>query len=124
MTTTRAELQTQMEQFKAHGEVTLPKPVGSGPKGKPTQKEAMAHRRKLKGIEDEKALAGWVEEFLPYVEKEEARIARARRKVVDNLRILQAAELRTTRTRRSTRKVDYTYDSIDEVSCWALPPFA
>ncbi|GMK57315.1 hypothetical protein CspeluHIS016_0401490 [Cutaneotrichosporon spelunceum] len=114
MTTTRAELQSQMELFKAHGEVLLPKPIGSGLKGKPTQKEAMAHRRKLKGIEDEKQLGEWVEQFLPHVEKEEARVVRARKKVLDTMRILQAAELRTTRTRRPARKVDYTYDSIDD----------
>ncbi|BEI86219.1 hypothetical protein CcaverHIS002_0605060 [Cutaneotrichosporon cavernicola] len=114
MTTMRGELQSQMEQFKAHGQVVLPKPTGSGPKGKPTQKEAMAHRRQLKGVEDEKQLGEWVEQFLPNVEKEEARVARARKKVLDTMRILQAAELRTTRTRRPARKVDYTYDSIEE----------
>lgn len=115
MTTTRAELQSQLETFRAHGEVVLAKPTtGSGPKGKPTQKEAMAHRRKLKGVEDEKQLGEWLEQSLPDVEKEEARVARARKKVLDTMRILQAAELRTTRTRRSTRKVDYTYDSIDD----------
>lgn len=94
----------------------MPKPTGSGPKGKVTSKDSLTHRRKVKGVEDEKQLGEWVEQFLPEVEKEEARISRARKRVVDNLRALQAAELRTTRTRRSTKKVDYTYDSLDDVS--------
>ncbi len=118
MTTTKAELQSQMETYKAHGEAVPPKPTGSGPKGRPTQKEALAHRRKLKGIEDEKHLGEWIEQSIPEVEKEEARVSRARKKVLDTMRILQAAELRTTRTRRSTRQVDYTYGSMDDdVSC-------
>ncbi|CAK9784403.1 hypothetical protein CC85DRAFT_289190 [Cutaneotrichosporon oleaginosum] len=114
MTSTRDELQRQMETFKVYGEAVIPKPKGSGPKGKTTQKEALAHRRQIKGVEDEKRLGEWIEQFLPDVEKEEARVARARKKNLDTMRILQAAELRTTRTRRSTRKVDYTYGSMDE----------
>lgn len=115
MTTTRAELQAQMEEFQKYGESKLSKPAGSGPKGKTTKKQDVEHRRAVKGIQDEKDLGKWVEGFLPDVEKEEARVSRARKRVLDTMRILQQAELRTTRTRRSTKKIDYTYDSLEEV---------
>lgn len=100
-----------------HGKVEPPKATGSGPKGKLTAKESMARRKLLKGIEDEKHLGEWITgDLIPRVEKEEARVARVRKKMAESIRNMQAAELRSTRTRRSTRKIDYTYDSFDEVS--------
>ena len=61
-----------LEQYTAHGSLTAPKLKGSGSKGKPTGSEAVAHRKLLKGIDDERRLAERLAELLPVVEKEEA----------------------------------------------------
>ncbi|KAL1413154.1 hypothetical protein Q8F55_000903 [Vanrija albida] len=115
ITTTRAELQAQQEVYAAHGESKPEKPAGTGPKGKLRPPELLAFRRQVKGVEDEAKLAKWLaEDLVPRAEKEEQRVQRARSRIVSTLRAMQQAELRSTRTRRSTKKVDYTYDSVDE----------
>ena len=128
ITASRADYTTQLEKYKAHGDQKPGKLKGSGPKGKATSAEASAHRKLLKGIEDEKNLAVALEGLIPEIEKEEAvshralilsfvlinqRVLRQRRKVVAAAELAQQAELRATRTRRSNRKVDYTYESDD-----------
>ncbi|WOO76837.1 uncharacterized protein LOC62_01G000452 [Vanrija pseudolonga] len=114
ITTTRAELQEQQAVHAAHGESKPEKPAGTGPKGKLKPSELLAYRRQVKGVEDEAKLATWLaEDLIPRAEKEELRVQRARTRIVSTLRAMQQAELRSTRTRRSTKKVDYTYDSVD-----------
>lgn len=114
ITTTRAELQEQQAVYAAHGESKPEKPAGTGPKGKLKPSELLAYRRQVKGVEDEAKLAQWLaEDLVPRAEKEEQRVQRARSRIVSTLRAMQQAELRSTRTRRSTKKVDYTYDSVD-----------
>lgn len=116
ISTTIEELRAQGERYAEFGAQKPPKPKGSGSKAKPTSKENAAHRKLLSGVENERKLGEWVlDGLLPKAEKEEARVLRARRKIAENMRILQAAELRSTRTRRSAKKIDYTYDSLDEV---------
>ena len=74
-----------------------------------TGAEATAYRKLCRGVEDERVLAEKIEELLPGIEKEEARVAKARRKIAQALQLAEMAEVRTTRTRRSARKVDYSY---------------
>ncbi len=73
MTITSNGLETQDLLYKitSHGSQSKPKLKGSGSKGKPTAAEAVAHRKLLKGIEDEKKLAGKLADLMPAVEKEE-----------------------------------------------------
>lgn len=123
-TFTRDELQAEQERFAAYGAEKAPKLVGSGPKGKPTRAETNAHNKLVKGIRDEAALAQKIAELGPNVEKEEARVQRARKKLDQERTNRALLELRSydrpTRSRRSTQKVDYTYDGFgsedDDVS--------
>lgn len=64
----------------------------------------MAHRKVCQAIEAERDLAKHIEEkILPKIDAHEKRVQRARRKEYERMVSLQAAELRSTRTRRQTR---------------------
>lgn len=65
-------MQTLLDRFTDHGAQLAVKLKGSGAKGKPTMAQASAHRKLLKGIEDEKRLAERLQELAPAMEKEEA----------------------------------------------------
>lgn len=126
-TFTRDELQAEQERFAAYGAEKMPKLVGSGPKGKPTRTELRDHNKLVKGIQDEAKLAEKLAELAPNVEKEEARVQRARKKIQQELQNRALFEMRSmdrpTRSRRTTQKVDYTYDGWDsdeDVSAGAL----
>ncbi|KAL7423050.1 hypothetical protein Q5752_002349 [Cryptotrichosporon argae] len=108
--TTRAELAALTASWAEHG-ASQPPPAGK----KASKADAAARRKVVKGIEEEAALAKRVEEeVMGRAEKEEQRVARQRKRVEDANRLLLSAEVRSTRTRRSTRKVDYTYDGFDD----------
>lgn len=113
-TFTREELQAEHDRFAAYGAETAPKLVGSGPKGKPTKAELRDHNKLAKGIQDEAKLAEKLAEIVPNVEKEEARVQRVRKRIQQEAQNRALFEMRSTdrstRTRRSTQKVDYTYD--------------
>jgi len=78
MSNTREELQTLIDRYSSRESQPPLKVKGSGPKGKATAAEKVAHHRLLKGIADEKQLAEKLTELLPAIEKEEA--VRTRRK--------------------------------------------
>lgn len=59
------------EQYKAHGEQSVVKPKGTGPKGKLTPAEGRAFVKFSKGVEDERKLAAKIDELAPAIEKEE-----------------------------------------------------
>lgn len=116
-TFTRDELQAEQERFAAYGAEKAPKLIGSGPKGKPTKVELRDHNKLVKGIQDEAKLAEKLAGLAPNVEKEEARVQRVRKKIQQEAQNRALFEMRnqerSTRTRRSTQKVDYTYDGWD-----------
>lgn len=114
-TFTRDELQAEQERFAAYGAEKAPKLIGSGPKGKPTKTELRDHNKLVKGIQDEAKLAEKLAEIVPNVEKEEARVQRVRKKILQEQqnRLLFEARERPTRSRRTTQKVDYTYDGFE-----------
>ncbi|EIW67671.1 hypothetical protein TREMEDRAFT_14561, partial [Tremella mesenterica DSM 1558] len=113
ITSTRTELQVQLNKYTSYGNQSIDRPQGSGPKAKLTQAEAAAHRKLVKGVEEERKLAEKIDMLLPAIEKEDGRVQRARRKIQQAAEMAERTELRSTRTRRPTRKVDYTYDSDD-----------
>lgn len=115
------------EKLKIYSSEPPRKPEGSGPKGKMTAGEVAKYKKLVKGVEDEKALVGEIEKLLPDMEKEEAvsgrrcpfhadhqRVQRARKRIAATVQASQLAELRSTRTRRPTRQVNYAYT--DEIS--------
>lgn len=108
-------MQALQERYAAYGATELPaKPSGSGPKGKVTKKDEREHLKVKKGIEDERKLAVELAEVvLPRVEKDEARVQRARKKAFEVRRAQEMMSERPSRTRRTTKKVDYTYDGFD-----------
>lgn len=115
------------EKLRTYSSEPPPKPQGSGAKGKLTAGEAAKYKKLVKGVEDEKALVLEIEKLLPDMEKEEAvsvqgcrifsdnqRVLRARKRIAATVQASQFAELRSTRTRRPTRQVNYAYG--DELS--------
>jgi hypothetical protein len=72
MTSTRAELEAQQAKWAAHGSQKPPKLKGSGSGGKATAAEAAAHRKLIKGMEEERQLAEALAGRIPEIEKEEA----------------------------------------------------
>jgi hypothetical protein len=125
VTSSRAEVLQYQEKLRTYSNEPPAKPQGSGPKGKLTAGEVAKYKKLVKGVEDEKALAEEIEKLLPDMEKEEAvnheclsslvdtdvqRIQRARKKIAATVQASQFAELRSTRTRRPTRQVNYAYD--------------
>lgn len=98
-----------MAEYAAHGAEPIPKPPkGTGPKGKMTAAQTRAHRTLVQGIENERALAEHIrDKILPKIEAHEKRIAKAKRKEYERIANLNAAELRSTRTRRATKVINY-----------------
>jgi len=105
------------------------KPEGKGPKGKLTAAQSGQYKKALKGKEDEGKLAEKLRELIPAIEKEEAvsihhlnkeladnqRVQRAKKRVEQAANLASMAEWRSTRTRRPTRKIDYSYgDGADD----------
>lgn len=117
ITFNRAQLQAEQERMAVHGAKKVPKLVGSGPKGKPTRAEMKEHSKLTKGVEQEGKLAEKIAAMFPDVEKEEARVQRAHRKIqqerTNKLLMLARQQEPRSRTRRSTQKVDYTYGDWD-----------
>jgi hypothetical protein len=109
LTTTLAELEAKMNEYAAHGAQPIPKPPkGTGPKGRLTGAQTKAHRALVQGIEHERELAEKIQNtVLPKVENHDKRVLKARRKEYERLANMSAAELRTTRTRRQTKVVNY-----------------
>ncbi|OXG18707.1 hypothetical protein C366_02816 [Cryptococcus neoformans Tu401-1] len=87
---------------------------GQSQEGTKKEKATSQHRRFIKGVQDEKKLAEILKDRVERIEKEEARVQRAKRKIAQALQLQQAAEMRSTRTRRPVRKVDYIYGNEDE----------
>jgi hypothetical protein len=134
LATTRTEFEAAQARFASYGAQPSPKLKAGGKNGKPTPQESVAHRKLLKGMEEEKALSEILAGRIADIEKEEAvsrinlwgvwcdgrglkdrqRVQRARRKIVQAVSLAQMAEMRSTRTRRPTRKVDYTFAEMDE----------
>ncbi|WVF68996.1 hypothetical protein IAT40_003770 [Kwoniella sp. CBS 6097] len=78
-----------------------------------------AEQRKLgANIKNEKSLAEALRGRMEAIEKEDARVQRARKKIAQALemqqRAEQRAEMRSTRTRRQSKKVDYVYDDTSD----------
>lgn len=103
------------------------KPDGKGPKGKLTAAQSTQYKKAMKGKEDEGKLAEKLRELIPLIEKEEAvgsplceeladekRVQRAKKRVEAAANLANMAEWRSTRTRRTTRKIDYTYGAEEE----------
>ena len=72
LSSNRNELQILLDKYTEHGSLNVAKAKVSGRKGKPNAAEALAHRKLLKGIEDERLLAEKIGQLLPAVEKEQA----------------------------------------------------
>lgn len=108
---------------------------GQSQEGTKKEKATSQHRRFIKGVQDEKKLAEILKDRVERIEKEEAvrlllifygksrlinggmqRVQRAKRKIAQAVQLQQAAEMRSTRTRRPVRKVDYIYGNEDEVN--------
>lgn len=108
---------------------------GQSQEGTKKEKATSRHRRFIKGVQDEKKLAEILKDRVERIEKEEAvrllsifygksrlinggmqRVQRAKRKIAQAVQLQQAAEMRSTRTRRPVRKVDYIYGNEDEVN--------
>ncbi|WVQ85019.1 hypothetical protein IAT38_007183 [Cryptococcus sp. DSM 104549] len=107
LTTTKDEYLALIELLEAYGDKSQDMPGG----GKVTN----VHRRLVKGIQDEGKLAVALKERVEVIEKEEARVTRAKKRIAAVVQAQQAAEMRSTRTRRPNRKVDYSYgDSEDD----------
>ncbi|UOH80730.1 hypothetical protein LQV05_003387 [Cryptococcus neoformans] len=87
---------------------------GQSQEGTKKEKATSQHRRFIKGVQDEKKLAEILKDRVERIEKEEARVQRAKRKIAQAVQLQQAAEMRSTRTRRPVRKVDYIYGNEDE----------
>nr|ODN85338.1 hypothetical protein L203_04947 [Cryptococcus depauperatus CBS 7841] len=83
------------------------------PSGNGGTKSGAQWKRWLKGVQDEKKLSESLRERVDRVEKEEARAQRVKRKIAQAMQLQQAAELRSTRTRRPNRKIDYSYGDSD-----------
>jgi len=98
-----------MGEYAEYGAQAIPPtPRGSGPKGRLTSAESRAHRALVAGIEAERHLAEVIrDKLLPNLEAHEKRVQKARRKEFERIANMQAAELRTTRTRRVTKVVNY-----------------
>ncbi|ORY25948.1 hypothetical protein BCR39DRAFT_498733 [Naematelia encephala] len=109
-----AELRTYTEQCQAHGASKPPRAKGSGSKGRMTAAEEREYKKTIARIKSEKELGEKLEELIPAVEKEEARVLRQKRKSAERARFAQTVEERSTRTRRPTKQVDYTYDDGDD----------
>ncbi|ORX37258.1 hypothetical protein BD324DRAFT_625436 [Kockovaella imperatae] len=114
ISSTRAEYQALIDRYAAHGTVKMEKLKPKEGKAKSTNAEIVAYKKLIKGIEDEKELAEKLTKRLPEIEKEEARIQRARRKIAAAVELAQQAEFRSTRTRRTGRNVNYRYDDFEE----------
>ncbi|OCF46019.1 hypothetical protein I317_00107 [Kwoniella heveanensis CBS 569] len=85
------------------------------PKG---TRETAEQRRLSANIKNEQALAETLRARTEVIEKEDARVQRARKRIAQALewqqRAEQRAEMRSTRTRRQTKKVDYVYDDTSD----------
>jgi hypothetical protein len=116
ITSSRSELVEAIATYTTHGATPVPK--NPGKKGKVA--EVRAYKDTLRGITDEGKLAARLQdELLPKVEREEARVSRARKRVLAAAEQAALADSRMTRTRRVTKRVDYSaYDvgEDDEVS--------
>ncbi|WVQ96511.1 hypothetical protein IAU59_003616 [Kwoniella sp. CBS 9459] len=81
-------------------------------------RETAEQRRLTANIKNEKALAETLRARVEGIEKEDARVQRARKRIAQALemqqRAEQRAELRSTRTRRQSKKVDYVYDNTSD----------
>jgi hypothetical protein len=123
-------------QYSEYGHEPLPKPKGSGSKGKLTKSDEAIHKKAMIGKDNEKALAEKIEALIPLIEKEEAvsarsctgtstnatvqRVQRQKKKVAAAFELAQLAEVRSTRTRRPTRKIDYSYNDDVSFTSWVL----
>ncbi|WWC62776.1 uncharacterized protein I303_105373 [Kwoniella dejecticola CBS 10117] len=77
-------------------------------------KQAAELKKSIQAKKNEGALVQKLRDRIEGVEKEEARIQRVRKKIAQAIEMQQRAELRSTRTRRQSRKIDYVYDDADE----------
>ncbi|TYJ56437.1 hypothetical protein B9479_002840 [Cryptococcus floricola] len=94
-----------------------------GSKGKKKADKGNAGYKKwVKGVQDEKKLGQALEGRVENIEKEEGRVQRAKRKIAQVVQLQEAAEMRTTRTRRPNRKVDYSYGDSEEEPIPISPP--
>ncbi|WVQ73318.1 hypothetical protein IAR50_002886 [Cryptococcus sp. DSM 104548] len=90
---------------------------------KKADKGSSGFKKWVKGVQDERKLGEALEGKVESIEKEEARVQRAKRKIAQVVQLQQAAEMRTTRTRRPNRKVDYSYgDDEQDDPVPASPP--
>lgn len=105
------------ETYTTYGNTVPPKPSGSGPKGKVSKKDEGQYKKLVNGIDAEARLSSVLAvQVLPAAEKDEARVQRAHKKAAEQRWALAMASERPSRTRRSTKKIDYTYDGFEGVS--------
>ncbi|WVR06507.1 hypothetical protein IAU60_003538 [Kwoniella sp. DSM 27419] len=104
LATTRDEYETVLSEIEA---------FGAQPTANSKGKETAAQKKLAVSIRNEKALGEKLRERIEGIEKEETRIQRAKKRVAQALELQQRAELRSTRTRRQTTKVDYVYGDYD-----------
>ncbi|WWC70942.1 uncharacterized protein I206_104894 [Kwoniella pini CBS 10737] len=78
-------------------------------------KQASEQRKVIQARKNEGALVEKLKERIESIEKEEARIQRVRKRIAQAVEMQQRAELRSTRTRRQSRKVDYVYDNVEDI---------
>ncbi|WVO18106.1 hypothetical protein L204_105808 [Cryptococcus depauperatus] len=97
-----------LNEIETYGAQSQEPPSGNG-----GTKSGAQWKRWLKGVQDEKKLSESLRERVDRVEKEEARAQRVKRKIAQAMQLQQAAELRSTRTRRPNRKIDYSYGDSD-----------
>ncbi|WVW84883.1 hypothetical protein I302_106918 [Kwoniella bestiolae CBS 10118] len=95
---------SDLESFSESSETKPNNGVAKGSKAA-TEAKKLAQARKNEGD-----LAERLKDRIESAEKEEARIQRARRRIAQALEMQQQAEMRSTRTRRQSKKVDYVYD--------------
>ncbi|RSH88528.1 uncharacterized protein EHS24_001073 [Apiotrichum porosum] len=114
ITYTRADVVALQETYTTYGNTVPPKPSGSGPKGKVSKKDEGQYKKLVNGIDAEARLSSVLAvQVLPAAEKDEARVQRAHKKAAEQRWALAMASERPSRTRRSTKKIDYTYDGFE-----------
>ncbi|KAK6907994.1 hypothetical protein I203_101995 [Kwoniella mangroviensis CBS 8507] len=109
ITTDRGSYERLIEEMESFSKSVPETPAGKGSSAKGS-KAPLESKRLAQAKKNEGDLAERLKERIESVEKEESRIQRARRKIAQALEMQQQAEMRSTRTRRQSKKVDYVYD--------------
>ncbi|WVQ65582.1 uncharacterized protein L199_003760 [Kwoniella botswanensis] len=109
ITTDRESYERLIEEMESFSKSVPELPAGKGSAAKGS-KAALESKKSAQAKKNEGDLTEKLKERVESVEKEESRIQRARRKIAQAIEMQQQAEMRSTRTRRQSKKVDYVYD--------------